>query len=131
MEVDKLARAVEQVRSKEVSLRQAGKSFGVSVFYLNQRVKGIVPVEGFIDRRGLTTVLSIEVDLQLADFLKILAKWGHGLSRQETHNTVGAYCQLNNIQTPFTDNVPGQAWWTLFSKRTKLKLKNVENLQGN
>lgn len=131
IEAEELSKVVSQIKTNQISLRKGAESLGVSVYFLNQRVKGIVPIEGFVDRRGLATILKRETELQLADYLKTLTKWGYGLTRVEVLHLVGDFCKINNIKTPFKDNTPGQAWWSSFCKRTNLTLKNAEPLQMN
>lgn len=51
--------------------------------------------------------------------MKLLAKWGFGLTRQETREVVGEFVVAMGTQNPFTDNLPGPDWLDGFLARHK------------
>lgn len=119
---------LNDVRSKRISLRTAASSLKVSVNFIRDRVTGKISVDQ-AETRGRKTVLKSEEEEELADYLRILAKWGHGFLRKETILIVGEFCESNNRVTPFKSGIPGKDWYAGFSKRHNLKLGNTEQLE--
>lgn len=124
-----LERVIANVKNKQVSLRQGAKALNVSVSFLRQRVIGKMPLVAEKETRGRKTVLASNEEVELANYLKILAKWGFGMTQLETRNVVGEFCVSNNRPNPFKDGVPGRDWYQGFAKRHDLKLKSLEQLE--
>lgn len=81
---------------------------------------------------GRSIALSPAIEKILFELLKIIDKYGHGLSRTEVLSLVGKYVNENKLVTPFKGGYPSHEWWIGFSSRHKLSLKKpqvVENLR--
>lgn len=76
------------------------------------------------------TALNHKQEAHLVKMLKIMNKWGIGLSKEEVKNVVSDYIVKNKIQTPFKENRPGDDWWYGFKKRHNLSLKKPEPVEG-
>ena len=111
---------------KKISIRKAHKKYNIDKSLLSRRSRGIekkVP--------GRKTALSKEIEEDLADKLKVLAKWGFALSRKEILSTVQDFVQENELKiTVFRDGKPGKDWFVGFCKRNKLSLKKIEQLEA-
>lgn len=125
---DMLKFAVEEVKSGRVSLKRASKMYSIPRTTLRDRING---------RRGVKSAgggrpfaLSQEDELRLANSLKIMDKWGFGLSRKEVMELVQDFVTKNKIKTPFKNNKPGPDWFISFSKRHKLSIKKTAK-RGN
>ncbi|KAF2887323.1 hypothetical protein ILUMI_18850 [Ignelater luminosus] len=59
-------------------------------------------------------VLLDEIKLKLAERLKILEKWGFGISRSEVLQPISEYVAKNKLETPFKNNTPGENWENLY-----------------
>jgi len=75
---------------------------------------------------GRNTALGPELEQKLANLLKIIVKYGHGLLRKEVLNLVSKYINANSIVSPFKNGYPNQDWWLGFSSRHKLSLKKPQ-----
>lgn len=125
---DTLLSVINDVKFKRMSLRTAAKSLKVSVNFIRDRVSGKISLDQ-AETRGRKTVLTPEEEKELADYLRILAKWGNGFLRKETMLIVAEFCEANNRANPFKGGVPGKDWYAGFSKRHNLKLGNTEQLE--
>lgn len=57
---------------------------------------------------GRFTALNHVDELKIADNLRIMEKYGFGLSRKEVLYLVGEYINSNKLNTPFHDGIPGE-----------------------
>jgi hypothetical protein len=124
---ESLQEAIDNVRSKRVSLRAAAKSLGMAPSTL--KIKMDQDPRLAVDNRGKTTVLTKGQEQSLADHLRTLTKWGYGLSCDTVLEVVREFCIENDIKTPFKDGKPGRGWFKSFCERQSLKLKNTEPLE--
>ncbi|KAE9523029.1 hypothetical protein AGLY_016660 [Aphis glycines] len=75
---------------------------------------------------GRPTALETATESKLAGLLKVINKYGYGLSRKEVLNLVGNYVISCNIKTPFRNGYPDEDWWFGFSKRQQLSIKKPQ-----
>lgn len=81
--------------------------------------------------QGRKTALSERDEHNLASNLKIMAKWGFPLSRDEVLSVVQEYVEINGIKTSFKNGKPGHDWFKAFRARNNLTLKKPEPLDQN
>lgn len=62
-------------------------------------------------------MLAEQQESRLANSLRVLEKWGFGLSRAEVLDIVQSFVERNEIKTRFKDNRPGDEWFVAFRKR--------------
>lgn len=75
-------------------------------------------------------MLSAEQEAELAESLRLLARWAFGFSREETINIVAEFVQDQGLSNCFTDGVPGEDWIIGFMKRhPTLTLRKPEQLK--
>jgi hypothetical protein len=63
-------------------------------------------------------VLPFEKEQSFAETIRIIEKWGFGLSRTEVISTDSEYRKNNGIKTPFKNGVPGKEWFFRFLEKT-------------
>lgn len=63
------------------------------------------------------TALSHKEEEELATCLKLLSRWGFGLTRKETLEVVGEFITATGKESPFVDGIPGEDWLESFMKR--------------
>ncbi|CAG4972592.1 unnamed protein product [Parnassius apollo] len=120
-----VAKAVEKVKRKELTLYGAAKFYKISIATLHIGFNKKTGVKS--DTLGRPPVFDHETETRLANGLKVLEKWGFGLSRKEVILLVERYIRLNKIHTPFKDPEPD--WFTNFRKRHRLSLKKAQFLE--
>ena len=126
---EELQKAIQDVERNERSVRQAAKDLGISHDTLRRKIIANVDAENVEDMRGKKTVLTMEEEAKLADYLRTLAKWGFGLTKEELLCVVSDYCHRTNTSNRFKNGKPGQEWFTNFCKRNNMKIKNTERLE--
>ena len=63
------------------------------------------------------TVLSTQVEREIALACTTLADMGFGLTKDLIDVVIVDYLKDNGIENPFAKNVPGKDWWQRFMKR--------------
>ena len=71
------------------------------------------------------TVFSKEIENQLATCIKKMCSVGFSPTINEVKKLVQEYVKDHNISTPFTNNMPGKAWFNGFMSRNKISLKKA------
>lgn len=119
--------ALQEITAGRLTIYSALKKYGIPYSTLYTRKTG---TRGKICKsKGRPTEVPLAAETDLANGLKVLEKWGFGLSRKEVLERVGLYVQQNNIETSFKNGVPGEDWFMGFKKRHGLSLKVPENVE--
>lgn len=118
-----LQKAVEKIQNGELSYREAECKYNIDKSLLWRRVHNYNT-----SKQGRKTVLSKKEE-DLAEKIKIMAKWGWALTRTEIKEIVHTYICQNNIKNNFKDNYPGKDWLQLFFNRNGLVGKKMEQLE--
>ncbi|RVE39998.1 hypothetical protein evm_015352 [Chilo suppressalis] len=125
--LEKLLEAVKAVKSGRLSGYEASKHYGIPRSTIINRV---------YDRKGLksstlgrATVLSREVEEDFVKKLRVMEKYGFGLTRKELLETVGQYVSVNLVKNPFKNGVPGEDWFLSFKKRHELSIKKPQPVE--
>nr|CAI5847916.1 unnamed protein product [Callosobruchus analis] len=121
-----VADAETEIREGKSSIRGAAKKFKINATYeyLYRRLHNLH--QGVQGRR---TALSQSDEEALANSVKIMAKWGFPLTKDELKNVVCDYVTANGLKTVFKNNKPGNDWFASFCNRHRLSLKTPENLE--
>lgn len=94
--------------------------------YINRsRGKGVILQNGC--GRGGKPAIPLQYEKPLADCLRVLEKWGFGMSRDEVLDMVQTFVVLNDIKTRLKGR-QGAEWFLNFTKRHNLSVKKP---QGN
>ncbi|KAL0868247.1 hypothetical protein ABMA27_007778 [Loxostege sticticalis] len=100
---ESLCQAVDAVRSG-LSGYEAAKTYGIPRKTIMDHVNGRRGQKS--STLGRPPVLSADSEKELANCLHVMERHGFGLSRKE-----------NKIETPFTDGIPGNDWFSNFMTR--------------
>lgn len=126
-DLETLKKAVDEVRTGQMNPYQAANKYNIPRKTICDRVSG---KRGVVkDTRGKPTVISTEDELKLAHGLRVMEKYGFGLSSKETLDLVGIHVSQNNYVTPFKNNRPGYDWFAALTKRHNLSLKKPQSVE--
>ncbi|XP_071847612.1 uncharacterized protein [Apostichopus japonicus] len=112
-DVANMEAALAVVRKKEMSIRQASRTFHVPLTTLSDRVSGRVSR----DTPGPDPVLTKAEESRLAEWILSMNNIGHGPTRVQICETVKQILDANKRPNPFIDNLPGRGWYASFLKR--------------
>lgn len=120
----KLQEALNKVKNAELSYREAEQMYKIDKSLLWRKIHNLNA-----NKQGRKTVLSKEAEEDLANKIKIMAKWGWALTRSEIKSIVHTYVVQNNIKNTFKNNYPGKDWMQSFFTRHGLVAKKLEQLE--
>lgn len=123
--------ALRAVKECSLSQKDAADTFNVPRSTLQIHLKSYKnrnQAVGF--KAGRKTALHEDMEKAIANSIKIMGKWGFGLTKVDFLNTMQTYLSVNKIKTPFKDNKPGTDWLLSFRKRHSISLKMPETKQG-
>lgn len=72
--------------------------------------------------------LSEVAEATLAEHLRMMAKNGFALSKEEVLDVVKDYVEQKSLTVPFKNNRPGHDWYKGFCTQQKLSLKKMQSL---
>lgn len=116
--------AKEAVQSKQMTISSAAKLLNIPRPTLYDHINGRRGMKS--NTMGRNTALGPQLEQKLANLIKTMDKYGHGLSRKEVLDLVGKYINANEIVSPFKNVYPNQDWWLGFSYRHNLSLKKPQ-----
>lgn len=99
--------ALEGIREKKMTFRQAAEVYGIPKSTLYDHHSG--KIKG--TKRGPPTVLTEAEERALADWALDMAKIGYGHTREQIVEMVKQLLDNDGRVTPFVDNRPGRDWW--------------------
>ncbi|GFO18075.1 tigger transposable element-derived protein 6-like protein [Plakobranchus ocellatus] len=103
--------------SKGTGFRETARLYAVLYPTLRARINGRKSM-----RKMERTVLGVELDTQLTDWIEECARRGFGRTKKQLLSTVQNCLNQEKETTPFKDNKPGEKWYRLFRQRHKEKL---------
>ncbi|XP_049878885.1 uncharacterized protein LOC126375862 [Pectinophora gossypiella] len=122
-----LETAVNKVRNKELTNYAASQIYGIPTSTLHDRVRGRTGI--LSHTLGRPPAIPMEMEARLANCLRILEKWGWGLSKEEVLDLTSSFIKQNGLQTPFNNDRPGDAWFLEFRKRHNLSVKTPQPVE--
>lgn len=117
-----LLKAVEEVKLNKLALTEAANRYNIPRPTLVDRIRGKRGLK--LNTYGRTPVLRAIVEKAM--LLKVMEKYGYGLSLKNTLPLVADYIKGNRIPSPFCNGVPGEKWWLSFKQRHNLSLKKPQ-----
>ncbi|XP_063227417.1 uncharacterized protein LOC134533739 [Bacillus rossius redtenbacheri] len=124
--------ALADVRNGNRTQREAATFHGIPRSTLRHYIHGSRG-SGSISRDGFGGGGKLSIphvyEVQLADCLRVLEKWGFGLSRDEVMDMVQSFVQQNNIKTRFKEGRPGPDWFIAYKKRHNLSIKKPQGVE--
>lgn len=127
--LEDLQRAVQDVKNKNCTYREASAQYNVPLAVIYHRIKGRNVQETKMGG-GRAPVFSREVEEQIVECLKARARMGYPCNTDELRDLIQTYVKQKNLQTPFKDGRPGLDWYYSFMKRHRaLSFKKPEHLQ--
>lgn len=124
---DQLREATEDVKSGRRTSYQASIFYKIPRMTIMDRVKHR---HGFKSSTlGKATTFPEVMELKIAANLRVMEKYGFGLSRKEVIQLVGDFVKTNNIKTSFKNNIPGSDWFAGFAKRHNLTIKKPQPVE--
>ena len=122
-----LEEALNNIRRGALTVYRAAKEYGIPKITLYSRLKGKRGVKS--QTLGRSTAIPPEHETKLASCLKVMEKWGFGLSRKEIIEIVAIYVAKNGLVTPFRNGIPGEDWFLGFKQRHNLSVKKPQNVE--
>jgi DDE superfamily endonuclease/helix-turn-helix, Psq domain len=120
--------AIESVKTGKLSLLESSTKYNIPYKTLHNHLKGRRGVKrssGF----GRATIFSEELELTLAENIKVMTKWGFGLTKSEFLDVVQQFVEKNNMETPFKNGRPGTKWFLRFKLKHGLSLKQPQSVE--
>lgn len=123
-----VADAVEAVRTRQFSIREASQQYNIPVGTLYNKLHNL-----HLNQPGGSTVLTISQETDLCETIRIAGEWGYPLTPTAIKNLVKEYLDHNKVTSKFVNNTPGQDWLSSFLKRNKSTLASrwSQNIKRN
>ena len=117
--------AVKSVK-EGMGLREASRLYNVPVETLRRRVTGAVDLGC---RPGPFTILTVEEETKLAEYVVMMADMGFGLSREDLQVTAFRIVDQSGRSHPFRNGMAGPAWLNgFFARHPKLVHRTAQPL---
>lgn len=124
--VDVLTEAIENVQNNNLSIRQAAARYNIPRRTLCNKIK-----QKHDKTAGGQTALSAEEEKIILNHILTCADWGMPLDSLEIRLIVKDYLlSMGKRIDKFTDNLPGESWYSAFIKRHKeeLTVRKCQNI---
>lgn len=119
-----LSLALEELRSKKISLRKAARKYDIAKSTLSDRL-----LNNHRNANGRPTALSKELEESVASRVILLAEWGFPITSEELKTIVHDILQRANVSCDrFKNNMPGDKWIRNFLARHKLSKRMTSNI---
>ena len=113
--LEQMARAIEAVRSGNLSKKAAAKAYAVPRTTLLDKLAGRVPKPA--TPPGWKPTLTCAEEANLVRYAKLMFEIGYPLTKREFLKEVKHILDIDGRETPFKNNLPGHHWFELFRKR--------------
>ena len=124
---------ITAVRTGHMNVLSASKTYNIPRSTLILHLKGwkgrSVRCPPKHNNAGRPSALTHKDEETIAMCVRMMGKWGFGISHLELLETVKDYVLKNKITTPFKDGKPGEDWYLGFMKRHQLSLKKPEKVE--
>lgn len=122
-----LQHAVNEIKRGTVTIHRAHRLYHIPKTTLFYHLKGTRGEKS--ETQGRAPVIPKDDETRLANGLRIMEKWGFGVTRKELLLIVANYVQENKLKTPFKHNIPGDEWFRNFKIRHKLSIKKPQSVE--
>lgn len=114
---------MEAVRAKRLSIRAAGKRYGIPFSCLQRHS------DQDFNLAGPPTILTAQEEKDIVQWLLDVSRRGFPLSPSELKDSVKTMLDLRGRTTAFNENRPGRSWFKRFLQRNdSLRIRLAENL---
>lgn len=115
--------AIKDVEDNEYSIRAAANKWGIPNTTLSFWLQGLTTST----KRGSSTILSDEEEMEIVQWCQDMAEMGYGLEITQLKTYVAHICDTR--ANPFKNGFPGKSWWKGFKKRhPELALRTTEGI---
>lgn len=123
-----LEKALEDIRSKTLSIRSASAKYKISIATLSRKIRN-----KHMKKIGRPTVLLADEENKIVEGLLIAAEWGFPLTTRDLQDVVHSYLEKGGRSEPrFSSNYPGRDWVYQFrSRHPELTNRLAENIKRN
>jgi len=121
---ENIAVAVEQIKRKQLSIRQAAVAYQIPRTSLTRQLTR----RNFETRLGRPTALSTEDELAAAKWARFMAAAGFPVTCQGLLEAIGNSLRKAGKSYLFMGTKPSTGWWAKFKKRHNLTLRTPEDL---
>lgn len=122
-----LKHCVNEIKKGTLTIHRAHKMNNIPKTTLFYHLKGLRGNKS--ESQGRAPSIPKEDERRLANGLRIMEKWGFGITRKELLLIVSEYVQENKLKTPFKNNIPGDEWFKNFKLRHKLSIKKPQSVE--
>ncbi|XP_065891572.1 tigger transposable element-derived protein 2-like [Dysidea avara] len=124
--IEEMKTAVDRVKKKEITLREAGKLYGIPKSTLSDHVTG----KSSKAYAGAPRGLSDEDEVEIVITCQVLAEMGFPLNVYYVGTVIKDYLEQQGKQNPFGDTgMPGRDWWSRFlSRHSSLAQRRPQHL---
>lgn len=118
---DDMARAIQAVRQKKHSVRDAAKYWNVPKSTLHRLMSEPESPLNIVaaTKLGRKPVLPAQLEEELVQYLLQMEKTFYGLTRNDVRRIAYQLAAKNNISHPFSNGLAGRAWFDHFMNRFK------------
>lgn len=110
-----IKKAIDDVKSKKLTLRAAAEKYGIPRSTLHDKVRG--KISEWSINRGPDPYLTLEEETKICEWCINLSKCGFPIKSDDLLNTVQKIVKDSERQTPFLNGRPGKTWLKNFFKR--------------
>ncbi|XP_072930580.1 uncharacterized protein [Epargyreus clarus] len=117
----------QKIKDKKLTYAAASREYGIPTSTLSDRV--LNKTRKISSTLGRATAIPKEHEDRLANSLRVLEKWGWGLSREEVLDIAQEFINKNCLNCPFNNGRPGADWFIAFCRRHNLSIKKPQPVE--
>lgn len=119
--------AEQKIKDKKLTYAAASQEYGIPTSTLSDRV--LNKARKISNTLGRATAIPKEHENRLVNSLRVLEKWGWGLSREEVLDITQDFINKNGLNVPFNNGRPGPDWFITFCQRHNLSIKKPQPVE--